>query len=170
MKRGVIIFFVILLALGYWYISKSESAEPAPPQKTNSPPTAQQPTQEQKTPQGASLPVSGEEVKRLAMILALNDLQDGSVIEFHISGSHSESYSVSVNKGAISIKSGETAPKDMVIWVSRKAFYEILNSPNPTETIKSKVGNGEMSFTREASMITLYRKGYKKLVDTLGLL
>jgi hypothetical protein len=171
MSRGIVILLFFLIVLAYGYLSKSsEPAESSPPPKAPSIPGAQQPTVGQKTQPGSLTPVSAGEVKKLALILDLNELKDGSIIEFHISESRGESFTVTVNRGAISIRSGEAASKDLVIWVSRKAFYEILSSSNPTETIKGKVGTGEMSFTREASMITLYRKGYKKLVNTLGLL
>lgn len=169
MNKGFVLILVVFLGVFvYAYISKPKETVPVPEASPSKPPAPASKAASQ--PQQAIKPVVSSEVSKLALILNLNELSDGSAIEFHLSESMGESFTVTIEKGVISVKRGEAASKDLVIWVSRKAFYEILNSPNPSETIKKKVGTGEMSFTREASMITLYRKGYKRLVDTLGLL
>jgi hypothetical protein len=165
-KVLALVILVFLGVLSYAYISREPYPVPVA-----SPPAPQPQTPKVKaSPQPEEKPVVSSEVAELALILNLNELGDGSVIEFHVSESFGESFTITVEKGSISVKKGGAASKDLTIWVSRKAFYEILYSQNPVETIKKKIGTGEMSVTREASVVTLYRKGYKRLASSLGLL
>ncbi len=133
------------------------------------------PTQKETTPENETkkteetLPpkVSTSEVLQLGNKFELYKLKDGATLELRISESYGEVFSIYKQSGTISVSEMETQEKDVLIWISRKGFYEIINSNDPFAKAKELAMRGQISFTTYKSEWTLYRKGYKSLYDRL---
>lgn len=131
---------------------------------TTTPPTTPPIQQPQK-----QAPISINEVLLLSNKLTINELKDGSVIELHISESHSEVFRIYVLKGAAQVIEGESPDEDIELWISKSAFKELLATYDILSTAKRLASEGEIAVTQKSSTWTLWRRGYKGLARKLGL-
>ncbi|WP_456475061.1 hypothetical protein [Candidatus Pyrohabitans sp.] len=114
--------------------------------------------------------IQAHEVAQVLNKFGLQKLKDGSVLELHISESRGEVFTIYIRNGFPDVVEGETSNEDVLIWISRKGFLELQKSNDITTTIKALAGEGQISLTQKTNTWTLWRKGYKRFAERLGLM
>lgn len=112
--------------------------------------------------------VSAAQVDSLVQRIGeFGELQDGSVMNIRISRSQSEKFHAAKSLGRVVVKEGLAGDADITIWIDLDAFEGAIRSSNPVEYLSGEAKNGKVTVETEKNLITLTRKGYKKLYDTL---
>ncbi len=116
------------------------------------------------------MPISISEIRQLSDNFQLFRLKDGSVIELHISESYSEVFTIYTQNGAINVAEGESQNEDLELWIARPAFKELVKTNDIPSVIKRIQSEDKISAKQKVSDWILYRKGYRSLAETLGLM
>ena len=116
------------------------------------------------------LPISMSDVEKLSYKLELDSLKDGAILELRISESFSETFTIFVQNRQVYVNEGGTTDKDIQIGVIRSGFEELLSTNDVSSTAKLLYNDGEISVRAFSQYPTLWRKGYKKLGENLGLI
>ncbi len=134
------------------------------------PPSLTPPKKEDKVVEPVVLPISMSDVKKLSYKLELDSLKDGAILELRISESFSETFTIFVQNRQVYVNEGGTSDKDIQIGVIRSGFEELLSTNDVSSTSQKLVDEGKISVTQYSSEYALWRKGYKKLGENLGLI